>query len=209
MHDQKVQPFTEDKEAAHEHVTDHIRDLGEGLSHEADFSHEASLHKKSFPVDPTTLGENSEKTSKNPRWKRTMDVDPESRRRMREITRLISPEQPAASPASESPDTQREREEYQDDKKRGIDEPESVPTVAQDEVLTPRPLTMNSDTRNDEVAVDVPVPEGTVEMGGENNQHWITEEAFFTVTPGARQVRQRKEVKMNRLLPDPAQDPSG
>ena len=41
----------------------------------------------------------------------------------------------------------------------------------------------------------------TVEMSGENSQGWITEEAFFTVSRGARQVRQRKEVKMNQLSP--------
>ena len=38
-------------------------------------------------------------------------------------------------------------------------------------------------------------------MSGENCQGWITEEAFSTVSPGARQVRQRKEVKMNQLSP--------
>ena len=37
-------------------------------------------------------------------------------------------------------------------------------------------------------------------MSGENSQGWITEEAFFTVS-GGRQVRQRKEVKMNHLSP--------
>ena len=123
-----------------------------------------------------------------------MDVDPESRRCMRGKTRLTSQEQPTASPASASPyTTQREAEEDHDDKKRRIDEPESiVTTVAQDEVLTPCPATFDSDTRNDEVAVDVP-------LSGENSQGWITEEAFFTVSPGARQVRQRKE--MNQVSP--------
>ena len=38
-------------------------------------------------------------------------------------------------------------------------------------------------------------------MSGGNSQGWITEEAFFTVSPGARQVLQRKEVKMNQLSP--------
>ena len=56
-------------------------------------------------------------------------------------------------------------------------------------------------TRDDEIAVGVVLPEETVEMSGENSQGWITEEAFFTVSPGARQVRQRKEVKMNLLSP--------
>ena len=53
----------------------------------------------------------------------------------------------------------------------------------------------------DEIAVDVPLLEETVEMSGENSQGWITEEAFFTFSPGAPQVRQRKEVKMNQLSP--------
>ena len=38
-------------------------------------------------------------------------------------------------------------------------------------------------------------------MSGENGQGWITEEAFFTISPGARQVGQRTEVKMNLLSP--------
>ena len=54
----------------------------------------------------------------------------------------------------------------------------------------------DSETKNDEIAVDVPLPEEPTEMSGESGQGWITEEAFFTVSPGARQVRQRKEVKM-------------
>ena len=112
------------------------------------------------------------------------------RRRMRGKTRLTSLEQPSAPPASACLDTtQPEAEEDHDDKRRRIDEPEStVPTVAQDEVLTPCPVTFDSDTRDDEVAVDVPLPEKTVEMSGDNSQGWITEEAFFTVSPGARQV---------------------
>ena len=132
-----------------------------------------------------------------------MDVDPESRRRLRGKTRLTSPEQPSVPSANTSLDTaQQGAEEDHDDKRRRNDEPEStVPTAAQDEVSTSSPVTFDSDSRNDEVAVDVPLPEDTVEMSGENNQGWITEEAFFTVSPGARQVRQRKEVKMNQLSP--------
>ena len=34
-------------------------------------------------------------------------------------------------------------------------------------------------------------------MSGEKRQGWITEEGFFTVSPGERQVRQHKKVKMN------------
>ena len=108
-----------------------------------------------------------------------MDVDPESRRRMRGKTRLTSLEQLSVPPANASPDTtQQEAEEDHEDKRGRIDEPEStVPTAAQDEVLTPCPVTFDSDAKNDDVAVDVPLPEETVEMSGENSQGWITEEA--------------------------------
>ena len=62
-------------------------------------------------------------------------------------------------------------------------------------------MPFDSETRNDEIAVDVTVPEESTEMSGESGQGWITEEAFFTVSPGGRQVQQRKEVKMNHLSP--------
>ena len=38
-------------------------------------------------------------------------------------------------------------------------------------------------------------------MGNDQPQGWIMKEAFFTVSPGAQQVRQRKEVKMSQLTP--------
>ena len=85
-------------------------------------------------------------------------------------------------------------------KRRRIDEAEStVPTAVEDEVLVQCPETFDLVTRDDEIAVNVALLEETVEMSGENSQGWITEEAFFTVSPGARQVRQRKEVEMNLL----------
>ena len=36
----QVRPFHDDDEAAHEHVTEHMRDLGERLLHEGDFPYE-------------------------------------------------------------------------------------------------------------------------------------------------------------------------
>ena len=122
---------------------------------------------------------------------------------MRGKTRPISVQQPTGSPVNASPDaTPQEAERDHDDKRRQIDESVSpVSTVAQDEVSTLSPVPFDSETRNDEIAVDVPVPEEPTEMSGENGLGWITEEAFFTVSPGARQVRQRKEIKMNQLSP--------
>ena len=38
-------------------------------------------------------------------------------------------------------------------------------------------------------------------MSEESGRGWITEEAFFTDSPGWQQMRQRKEVKMNHLSP--------
>ena len=118
---------------------------------------------------------------------------------MRGKTRPIRLEQPTSSPVNASPDAApQEAERDHDDKRRRIDEPVSpVSTVAQDKVSTLRPMPFDSETRNDEVAVDVPLPEEPTEMSGESGQGRITEEAFFTVSPGGRQVRQRKKLKMN------------
>ena len=138
---------------------------------------------------------------KGPDGEGQMDVDPEARRRMRGKTRPISLEQPTSSQVNASPDaTPQEVERDHDDKRRRIDELVSpVSTVAQDEVSTLSPVLFGSETRNDEIAVDVPLPEEPTEMSGESGQGWITEEAFFTVSPCVRQVRQRKEVKMKQL----------
>ena len=57
------------------------------------------------------------------------------------------------------------------------------------------------ESKNDEIAADVPLPEEPAEMSGDQPQGWITEEACFTVSPGARQVRQCNEIKMSQLTP--------
>ena len=61
-------------------------------------------------------------------------------------------------------------------------------------------MPFDSETRNDKI-VDVPLLEEPTQMSGENGQGWMTEEGFFTVSLVARQVLQRKEVKMNQLSP--------
>ena len=200
----QVRPFTEDDETAHEHIAEHMRDLGERLQHESYFSCEDITGQDEPPVDsPPAPEENTATEHQKPDGEGRMDVVPESRRCMRGKTRLTSLEQPSAPTANTSPETtQQETKEDHDDKRSRIDELEStVPTASQDEVLVPCAETFDSVTRDDEIAVDVPLPEETVEMSGENSQGWITEEAFFTGSPGARQVRQRKEVKTNQLSP--------
>ena len=141
----QVQPFTEDDEAAHEHITEHMRDLGERSLHEGDFSYEEITGHEEHPVDLSTPGENTAIGHQKPGGEGQMDVDPESRRRMRRKTRMTSLEQPSVPPANTSPDTtQQETKEDHDDKRTRIDEPEStVPTAAQDEVLAPCPVTFD------------------------------------------------------------------
>ena len=132
-------------------LTEHMRDLGERLLHEGDFSHEDITGQDEPPVDsPPAPEENTATGLKKPI-------------RMRGKNRLTSLEQPSAPTANTSPDTtQQETKEDHDDKRRRIDEPEStVPTAAQDEVLVPCPETFDSVTRDDEIAVDVPLPEET------------------------------------------------
>ena len=83
-----------------------------------------------------------------------------------------------------------------------VDEPVSpVLTVAQDEVLASSPVHFDSETKNDEIAVDVALPEEPTGMSEKSRRGWITEEAFFTVSLGWQQLRHRTEVKMNHLSP--------
>ena len=191
-----MRPFRDDDEAAHEHVTEHMGDLGERFLHEGGFSYEDvtaqdELQWTDHQHKEKTQRQNTKKTMEEDKWMRTQNLEDVCE----EKNRLTSLEQPSIPPANTSPDTtQQETKEDHDDKRRRIDESESrVPTAAQDEVLAPCPVTFVSDTRDDEIAVDVPLLEETVEMSGENSQGWITEEAFFTVSLGARQVRQRNE----------------
>ena len=163
----QVRPFTEDDEAAHEHVTEYMRDLGERLLNEGDFSHEDITGQDEPPVDsPPAPEENTATERQKPDGEGQRGVDPESQRRMRGKTRLTSLEQPSAPTANTSLDTtQQATKEHYDDKRRRIDESEStVPIVAQGEVLVSCPETFDSICRDDEIAVDVPLPEETVEM---------------------------------------------
>ena len=87
----QVRPFHDDDEAAHEHVTEHMRDLGERLLHEGDFSCVDITGQDEPPVDsPPAPREN---TTTRPSSKGQMDVDLEARRRMRGKTRPTSLEQ--------------------------------------------------------------------------------------------------------------------
>ena len=108
---------------------------------------------------------------------------PKNGNELKKKTRPISLEQPTNSPVNASPDaTPQEAERDHDDKRRRIDEPVSpVFTVAQDELLASSPVHFDSETKNDEIAVDVPLPEEPTEMSGESGQGWSPEEAFFSL----------------------------
>ena len=83
-----------------------MRDLGERLLHEGDFSYEDITEQDEPPADsPPTQGENTATGTPGPGGEGQMDVDPEARRRMRGKTRPVSLEQPAGSPVDARPDT--------------------------------------------------------------------------------------------------------
>ena len=89
----QVRPSTEDDEAAHEHITEHMRDLGERLLQEGDFSYEDITGQDEPPVDSSPAPEENTATEhQKPDGEGQMDVDLESRRRMRGKTRVTSPE---------------------------------------------------------------------------------------------------------------------
>ena len=79
-----------------------MRDLGERLLDEGDFSHEDITGQDEPPIDsPPAPKEN---TATRPSGEGQMDVDPEARRRMRGKTRPISLEQSKSPPVNASPD---------------------------------------------------------------------------------------------------------
>ena len=80
----QVRPLAEDDEAAHEHITEHMRNLGERFLHEGDFSYEDITGQDEPPVDSSPAPEENTATEhQKPDGEEQMDVDPESRRRMR------------------------------------------------------------------------------------------------------------------------------
>ena len=67
-----MRPFHDDDEAAHEHVTEHMRDLRERLLHEGDFSYEDITGPDELPVEsPPAPREN---TATGPGGEGQMDV---------------------------------------------------------------------------------------------------------------------------------------
>ena len=88
-----------------------MRDLGERVLHEGDFSYEDITGQDEPPVDSSPAAEENTATEhQKPDGEGQMDVDPESRRRMRGKPRLTSLEQPSAPTANTRPDTTNKRQ---------------------------------------------------------------------------------------------------
>ena len=121
-------------------------------------------------------------------WSQTYGDECEEKRE------LSSTDQPTAPPSNATIDTA--RQETAGDMMTREDESVSLKTplspVVQNVAPVFNPVSFDMETRSDEIAADVPLP-------GDQLQGWITEVAFFTVSSGARQVRQRKEIKMSQL----------
>ena len=85
----QVRPFLEDDEAAHEHVTEHMKKLGERLLQEGDFPYEDITGQDEPPVDsPPAPAPGGSTVTKPQERGRTNEVDPDVRRRMRERNEL-------------------------------------------------------------------------------------------------------------------------
>ena len=169
----QVRPFHEDDEAAHEHVTERMRDLGERLLHEGDFSYEDITGQDEPSVDsPPAEGEKHSDQTPGPGGEGPMDVEPDVRRSMRGKTGTVSTEQPTAPLSNATTDTARqETAGDHDDKRRRVDEPEApISPVAQNEAPILNPVSFVLETRNDEIAVDVPLSEEQVEKSGDHRR---------------------------------------
>ena len=74
-----MRPFHVADGAAHERITEQMRDLGEQLLHERDYSYEDTIGQDEPPVDSPTAPEENTATEHR---EGQMDVDPEFRRCM-------------------------------------------------------------------------------------------------------------------------------
>ena len=159
-----------------------MRDPGERPQHKDDFPDEDTNGQDEPPVDsPPTPGGSTATGLPGPDSEGQKDVETEEWKRVKEKNRPVSPEQSTSALINTNSDAApREAERDHDDKS---------------------PVHFDSETKNDEIAVDVALPEEPTGMSEESGRGWITEEAFFTISPGWQQMRQRKEVKMNHLSP--------
>ena len=76
-----MRPFHDDDETAHEHVMEHMRDLGERPLREGDFPDEDITGQDEPPVDSSFTSRKN--TATGPSGEEQMDEDPEARRRTR------------------------------------------------------------------------------------------------------------------------------
>ena len=152
-----------------------MSDLGERLQHEDDFPDEDITGQDEAPIDSSFTSRNN--TVTEPNGKEYMDVEPEEWRRMKGKTRAVSPEQSTSALVNANFDAApQEAERDHGDKGRRVDEPVSpVFTIAQDEVLASSPVHFDSETQDDEITVDVALPEEPTRMSGESGRDWITE----------------------------------
>ena len=114
---------------------------------------------------------------------------------MRGKTRPISLEQSTSALVKANFDAApQEAERDHIDKRRRVDEPVSpVFTVSQDEVSASSSLHFVSETRDDETAVDVALPEEPTGFSGQSGQGWITEEGLTWCVTSATAQRGEDE----------------
>ena len=121
---------------------------------------------------PPELGESTVTKPPGRSGEEPMEVEPDVRRRMRGETRTVSTDQPTAPSSNKTTDTGRqETAEDHDDKRRRVDEPKTpLSPVAQNEALELNPVSFQRETRSDEIAADVALPEEPEAMGSDQPQ---------------------------------------
>ena len=155
----QVRPFHDDDEAAHEHVTEHMRDLGERLLHEGDFSYENITGQDEPPVDsPLAPGKHSDRNPQDPTAKDRWMWTPK-----REDEREEKPD-PSALSSQRSHQSQALMHYHKKQREIMMTREDESMNLSVSPVSTVAPVPFDSETRNDEIAVDVPVPEEPTEI---------------------------------------------
>ena len=163
----QVRPFHEDDEAAHEHVTEHMRKLGERQLQDGDFPYEDITGQDEPPVDSLTVTRPAGPSGDEP-----MRVEPCARRRMGGKHKLsVRTNQQHRLPML--PQTLHDKRQWEttmtrDDESMSLKQ--TLSPVVQNEAPVSNPMSFGMETKKDEIAAAVPLPEEPAERSGDQPQ---------------------------------------
>ena len=164
----QVRQFREDDEAAHEHVTEHMRKLGERPQQHGDFQSKDITGQGEPPVDspPVPGRKHNDQTPNTPaeknqwKWSQTYGEDCEGKHEL--SVRTNQPHRIPTLPQILHDKRQRETMMTREDKSMSLKH--FFDQFFKTKLPVLNPVSSDMETRNDEIAADIPLSEEPAEM---------------------------------------------